>query len=338
MKSLRACALAMLTTMTVLLGACTAPADGPATPDGASGDGFPVTIDSSHGQAVIESAPERIVTLGQGSAETSIALGHIPVGMEEYAWAADETGYLPWIHQAVTEKGGDLPALVGAGEKLDMEKILELEPDVILAPWSGITKEQFDTLNAIAPTVSYPDQAWSVDWDEQIKIIGRALGQEADAQKLIDDLNSQLEKAAASHPEYADHTFSYVYTTPDTLGVFLPYEQRVAVVRALGLTVDPAVNDMKEVEGTDSAIIGYENADQLANSDLIFTFYSDEAAKKQALDNDLYASIPAIKKGAVVASDDPAFVTASSMINPLTLPYALDRYAPLIDDAIAKAK
>ena len=28
----------------------------------------------------------------------------------------------------------------------------EGEPDLILAPWSGITQEQFDTLNAIAPT------------------------------------------------------------------------------------------------------------------------------------------------------------------------------------------
>ncbi len=95
---------------------------------------------------------------------------------------------------------------------------------------------------------------------------------------------------------------------------------------------------MEEVEGTDSAVIGYENADQLDDSDLIFTFYSDPAQKKQALDNKLYAQIPAIAKDAVVASDDNSFVTASSMINPLTLPYALKRYVPMIDAAIAKAK
>src|SRR5690606_16247409 len=128
------------------------------------------------------------------------------------------------------------------------KKIMALEPDGILAPWSGITQEQFDQLNAIAPTVAYPDKAWSVNWDEQIEMLGKALQQEDEAAELITDLEDQLADAAADHPEYADYTFSYVYTTPDTLGVFLPDEQRVAVVRALGLHVDPAVNDMEEVE------------------------------------------------------------------------------------------
>lgn len=313
-----------------------ATASGESTP--AADAGFPVSIKSALGTAEIPEKPERVITLGQGSAETSIALGTIPVGMEEYAWAADETGYLPWIHEAVEMDGGKLPELVGSGEQLDMEKIVELDPDVILAPWSGLTQEQFDTLNAIAPTVAYPDKAWSIDWDQQIDIVGKALGQESEAQGLVADLKKQLADVASAHPEYADYTFSYVYTTPDTLGVFLPTEQRAAMADALGLTPDPAVKQMKETEGTDSAVIGYENADQLNDSDLIFTFYSDAAARKQALSNKLYAQIPAIEKGAVVASDDNAFVTASSMINPLTVPYALDRYLPMIDQAIARAK
>ncbi|HXD27896.1 MAG TPA: iron-siderophore ABC transporter substrate-binding protein [Arthrobacter sp.] len=313
-----------------------ATASGDSTP--AADAAFPVSIKSALGTAEIPEKPERVITLGQGSAETSIALGTIPVGMEEYAWAADETGYLPWIHEAVEKDGGKLPELVGAGEQLDMEKIVELDPDVILAPWSGLTQEQFDTLNAIAPTVAYPDKAWSIDWDQQIDIVGKALGQESEAQGLVADLKKQLADVASAHPEYADYTFSYIYTTPDTLGVFLPTEQRAAMVDALGLTPDPAVEQMKETEGTDSAVIGYENADQLNDSDLIFTFYSDAAARKQALSNKLYAQIPAIKKGAVVASDDNAFVTASSMINPLTVPYALDRYLPMIDRAIAQTK
>ncbi|MEK4241426.1 iron-siderophore ABC transporter substrate-binding protein [Janibacter sp. FSL W8-0316] len=303
-----------------------------------SGDGaFPVSIKSSLGTAEITEKPEKVVTLGQGSTETSIALGTIPVGMEEYAWAADKSGYTPWVNEAVKDEGGELPEFVGAGEELDMEKIVELEPDVILAPWSGITQEQYDSLSEIAPTVAYPDQAWSIDWDEQIEIIGQALGQEDDAAKLVTDLEKQLADEAKKHPDWKNYTFSYVYTTPDTLGVFKPTEQRADMVRKLGLKSDPAVDKMKETEGTDSAVIGYENADKLNDSDLIFTFYSDPKAKKQAMSNKLYASIPAIKAGAVVSSDDNSFVTASSMINPLTVPYALETYPEMIDAAIAKA-
>ena len=335
---LRTTGAATLMTAALVLSAC-GDSDSGSDSGGGSGDGdFPVTIESSLGDAEIEEKPEKIVTLGQGSTETAIAMGHTPVGMEEYEWAADDSGYMPWIHDAVKEEGDELPEFVGEGEKLDMEKIVELEPDVILAPWSGITQEQFDSLDEIAPTVGYPDKAWSVDWDQQIEIIGEALGEEDQAKQIIKDLDKQLADEKKKHPEWADYTFSYVYTTPDTLGVFLPDEQRAAIVRKLGLTIDPAVNDMKETEGTDSAVIGYENADQLNDSDLIFTFYSDAKQKKQAMGNKLYAQIPAIKKGAVVSSTDNSFVTASSMINPLTVPYTLERYGPMIDQAIAKAE
>ncbi len=330
---LRTTGAAALMTTALVLSACGS-SDSDEESGGSDGGAFPVTIESSLGDAEIEEKPKKVVTLGQGSTETAIALGHTPVGMEEYEWAADETGYMPWIHEAVKKEGDQLPEFVGEGEKLDMEKILELEPDVILAPWSGLTQEQFDSLNEIAPTVGYPDKAWSVDWDQQISIIGKALGEEKEAKGLITDIEKQLAAEKKKHPEWSDHSFSYIYTTPDTLGVFLPDEQRAAMVRKLGMKVDPAVKSMKETEGTDSAVIGYENADKLKNSDVIFTFYSDPKAKKQAMDNSLYAQIPAIKDGAVVSSTNNSFVTASSMINPLTVPYTLERYGPMIDKAI----
>ena len=335
---LRATTTALLLATPLALAGCGSDSGSDADATSGGDGAFPVSIKSSLGTAEITEKPEKVVTLGQGSTETSIALGTIPVGMEEYAWAADKSGYTPWVNEAVKDEGGKLPEFVGAGEELDMEKIVELEPDVILAPWSGITQEQYDSLSEIAPTVAYPDQAWSIDWDEQIEIIGQALGQEDDAAKLVTDLEKQLADEAKKHPDWKNYTFSYVYTTPDTLGVFKPTEQRADMVRKLGLKSDPAVDKMKETEGTDSAVIAYENADKLNDSDLIFTFYSDPKAKKQAMSNKLYASIPAIKAGAVVSSDDNSFVTASSMINPLTVPYALKTYPDMIDEAIAKAE
>ena len=300
-----------------------------------SGDGtFPVEIDSALGTAEIPEQPERVVTLGQGSAETAIALGTVPVGVESYEWGSDDTGYLPWIHEAVTEAGEELPVQFDGADDIDFEAIIELVPDVILAPWSGVTQEQYDILSDIAPTVAYPDLPWSTDWDHQIGLIGQALGQPDEAETLIEDIEEQFAEAAADNPEFADLTFSYVYTDgPGTLGVFLPDEQRVAMVRGLGLTVDPVVETFPETEGTDSAIIGLENADALSDSDLLFTFYSDEESRAEIEDQDLYAAIPAIERGSVVVSDDPSFVTASSIINPLTVPWSIERYVPLIDEA-----
>ncbi|MCP2163283.1 iron-siderophore ABC transporter substrate-binding protein [Goodfellowiella coeruleoviolacea] len=306
-------------------------------PSAAAADGvFPVTVESALGTATIPAAPQRVVTLGQGSAETAIALGQIPVGIEKYEWGSDSTGYLPWIHEAVTKAGAELPKQFAGGDTLDVEAILELDPDVILAPWSGITQEQYDVLSGIAPTVAYPGKAWSTDWDEQIKIIGRALGKPSQAQGLIDQINQRFADAAASRPNYPQHTFSYIYTNgPGTLGVFLPTEQRVAMVAKLGLKVDPVVETFPETEGTDSALIGLEKAEELRNSELIFTFYTDAQTRREIEAQPLYAAIPAVAKGAVVASDDNPFVTASSMINPLTVPWVIDRYLPQIDEKLA---
>ena len=297
-----------------------------------------VTIKHALGEAVIESEPERVVTLGQGSTETAIALGKTPVGMEEYAWGSDDTGYMPWIYEAVKDKGEKLPEQFQGDTELDVEAIAELEPDVILAPWSGITAEQYEQLDAIAPTVAYPKQPWTIEWDEQITTIGKALGQEEESEGLVDDIKTQLKEA--KREEYKDLTFSYIYNSgPGTLGVFYPTEQRVAMVSALGLTPDPVIDELKkeyDEPGTDSALIGLENADKLNDSDLIFTFYSDEKNKKEIESQGLYANIPAIKSGAVVASDDQAFVTGSSIINPLTVPWTLERYVPMIDKAVKK--
>ncbi|WP_338886122.1 iron-siderophore ABC transporter substrate-binding protein [Rhodococcus sovatensis] len=319
----------------LVIGGCSSSTDTARSDTGA--DFEAVTIDSALGQAVVTSKPERIVTLGMGSAETAIALGTVPVGMEEYPWGSDDSGYLPWVNDAVNDVGAELPEQFAGGTELNVEAILALDPDLILAPWSGITQQQFDALNSFAPVVAYAEQPWTITWEEQISVIGKAMGEAEKASDEIAEIKNRFADATAAHPEYQDVTFSYIYNTgPGTLGVFLAEEQRVAMVRALGLTVDPVVYTLDETEGTDSSVIGLENANLLNDSDLIFTFYSDGQNRRDTEAQPAYNQIPAISRGSVVAPTDQPFVTASSIINPLTVPWALERYVPMIDEAVGK--
>ncbi|HIT74264.1 MAG TPA: ABC transporter substrate-binding protein, partial [Candidatus Avipropionibacterium avicola] len=190
-----------------------------------------------------------------------------------------------------------------------------------------------------APTVAYPEKAWTIEWHEQIATIATALGQSERTEELIDEIKGRFAQAQADHPDFAQYDFAFIYNQgpSDNLGVFLPGEQRAALVASLGLQVAPFVEEMREheVEGTDSALFSLEEADRLDDVDLIFTFYSDETNREQMHAHPVYSAIPAIAAGAEVAPTDQSFVTGSSMINPLTVPWAIDRYVPMIEEAIA---
>lgn len=304
---------------------------------GESTDFEAVSIKHALGTAEIKAEPQRVVTLGQGSAETAIALGVTPVAVEKYDWGADESGYLPWVKEAVEKKGDDLPALIEGQDKLSAEEILKYDPDLILAPWSGITPEQYEQLSAIAPTVAYPKEPWTITWQEQIETVATALGKADQADSLIEGIDNEFKQAAK--PEYGETTFSFIYNSgPGTYGIFMPTEQRVAFVEKLGLVVDPVIDEFKSsiVAGTDSASISPENLNKLDSSDLIFTFYTNDDLRKELHADSTYSGIAAIARGSEVAPTDQSLVTASSMINPLSVPWVLQRYTQQIDEAIAK--
>lgn len=310
--------------------------DGSGSGDGGSED--TITISHALGEAEITRTPERVVALGQGSAETAIALGVTPVGTENYEWGADESGHLPWIREAVEESGDELPELITGGEDVSAEEIANLDPDLVLAPWSGITQEQYDQISEIAPTIAYPEQAWTIEWEDQVNTIAKALRQEDRGPELVEEIEDQFATVRDEHPEFADHDFAFIYNQgpSENMGVFLPDEQRAAAVRSMGFEVAPIVEELREheVEGTDSAQVSLEEASRFNDVDVIFTFYSDEANREQMHEHPVYGKISAIERGAEVAPTDQSLVTASSMINPLTVPWMLDHYMPLIQDAL----
>ncbi|NKV71827.1 ABC transporter substrate-binding protein [Rhodococcus hoagii] len=231
-----------------------------------------------------------------------------------------------------------MPVQFTGGSEIDIEAVAKLDPDLILAPWSGVTQQQYDALSALAPTVAYAEKAWTTTWEDQIRVIGKAMGKAPEADQEIAKVKAAPSSRCHGGTPRVRGSVVLVRLQhgPGTLGVFFPDEQRVAMVRGLGLQVDPIVNTLPETEGTDSALIGLENAHLLKDSDLLFTFYSDDANRAEIEAQPVYRQIPAIARGSVVAPEDQSFVTGSSMINPLTVPWSLERYVPMIDGAVAQ--
>lgn len=309
-----------------------------ASDDASTAASFPVTIESTLGKAVIDSAPQRVVALGWGAADIVLSLGVVPVGVEADTWGGDADGYQPWFRAAVEAQGAALPKTIAMYPEIDTEAIIALEPDVVIAPQSGLDQATFDLLSEFVPVVAHPGIAWQTSADDQVRIAATALGVPDRAQGLIDATHADLKAARDAHPEFAGTTFAYVWGgTPGLLQVYLKGDSRVNLLTDLGLRIAPSVADLKPATGSvGTADLGLENADTLADVDVLFTWFSDAAEQQTAEAQPLWAQIPAVQRGSYVPMLDRQLGMAVSVASPLSIPWALDAYVPQIAAAIAK--
>ena len=84
---------------------------------------------------------------------------------------------------------GDSPKpTVLSDTAIEFEKIAALRPDLIIAVYSELTQSDYDKLSKVAPTIaqSKEHQDWGVPWDVQALTVGKAVGQPAKMQSLVD--------------------------------------------------------------------------------------------------------------------------------------------------------
>lgn len=334
---IRAAALAAAALLALSLTACTPAADdGTAAGGGAADGAFPVTIEHAFGETTIDERPERVVTWGWGATEAALAVGVVPVAMAQQSYGANADGVLPWVAAELDDLGVETPTiLTDDGEAPPFEEIVEAQPDVILAPYSGITEEQYETLAKIAPTVAYPEAAWSTPWRDVISIVGEALGESDAADTVLADLAAELAERAAAHPEFAGKTVAAVWDAAGTFYVYRAAEPRVEFLTDLGLTVAPSVDELANGDSTFYFTLSYEQVDRL-ESDLIVS-YSDTPEEAAAfLTAPTTSVIPAVARGAVAQVVGTDLIAAVSPPTALSLTWGLDELVASLSAAAAK--
>ncbi|MGW9181998.1 iron-siderophore ABC transporter substrate-binding protein [Agromyces sp. NPDC055661] len=292
--------------------------------DAAAGEGFPITIEHAFGETEIPAAPERVATWGWGSTEAALALGVVPVAMAQQTYGANEDGVLPWVADELDELGEDTPViLTDDGEAPPYEELVEAAPDVILAPYSGITEEQYELLSEIAPTVAYPDEPWTTPWRETVTIVGTALGLADEAQGVLDDLDAELAAHAEAHPELAGKTVAAVWDVAGTFYVYTPEDSRVEFLSGLGLEDAPAVAELANGDSPFYYTLSYEQLDQL-ESDLVISYHDTQEEADAFLASAPIQAIPAVSRGQVAQVVGTELIAAVSPPTALSLTYGLD--------------
>ncbi|HLS25056.1 MAG TPA: iron-siderophore ABC transporter substrate-binding protein [Beutenbergiaceae bacterium] len=321
----------------LLLTACSAgptneepPAEGPGGDDA-------VVVDHAFGSTEIPAETNDIVTLGWGSTEAALALGVVPVGIEAQTYAVDDNGLLPWVNEELESLGAEPTVLPATVEEPAYEDIDALQPDLILAPYSGITAEQYELLSQIAPTVVFPEEPWTTPWREVIEIVGTSLDLSAEADELLADLDAQLAAVAEEHPELDGLSVAAIWDVGGTFYVYKPEDSRVDFLLDLGLVSAPAVSELDTGEETFVYSLSYERTDEL-EADLIVNYASTQEEVDTFLEQSYAPAIPAIQRGAVAHIVGDQLISAMSPPTALSLTWGLESYVEEIAAAAQHAE
>ncbi|GAA4015812.1 iron-siderophore ABC transporter substrate-binding protein [Allokutzneria multivorans] len=319
--------------MAVVLAACgstATPQPGDAGGSAPTADGvFPVRVEHKYGVTEIKSQPQRVVTLGLSDQDVALAVGVKPVGVVD--WFKERPfGKWPWTQPLW---GTTPPEIVGERDEYNLEKIAKLRPDLIIAQYSGMKKEQYDTLSQIGvPVVAQSGKFadYAATWQEMTRNLAKALGKGATGEKLITDIGERFAKVRKENPAFATKTAIVADTfEPGNYAAFAAHDPKAAFLTESGFKMPQKIVDVPKAENIIS--IGSEGLD-LLDVDLLLWLSEDEVASQRVRDEPLYRKLKVAqeKRDLFVPYNEPPIGAAISFNTVLSIPYAIDKLVPML--------
>lgn len=289
----------------------------------AMADAFPVTFTHKFGTTTINAPPVRVVSLGYAGGDNILALGVKPVALR-YWYGDYPYGVWPWAQAAL----GDAKPESLKGD-LNIEQIAALKPDVILAVSSGITREQYDLLSQIAPTIApeaeYGD--YGTPWQVDVRTSGKALGKSAEAESLIAGVESRLAAIRAAHPDWQGKSAAVATYWNNAPGAYRSIDLRPRLLNGLGF-VTPAAIDAAGPADEFYVTLSSEDLSPL-DADILIWFDEDNTVSGLKL----RPNMRAYKEGREIFPD-AVLSGAFSFSSLLSINYVLDQMEPMIAAAI----
>lgn len=188
---------------------------------------------------------------------------------------------------------------IGLDNNPNLEKILQLKPDFILA--SDFAEGVYPLLAQIAPTVMIPYDDLINNWKEGFNLTAKILGKEAEAQQVWNHYHQRIEALkTALGDRYRNKTFSIAFAYGQRRVILLVKNSLIGSIFAdLGLQ-RPSAQDVSvpwgEIRG-----ISEETLD-LADADILFfgvTDYEHGEAYESLKQRPLWNSLNAVRQGQV---------------------------------------
>ncbi|MGH3487513.1 MAG: iron-siderophore ABC transporter substrate-binding protein [Actinopolymorphaceae bacterium] len=314
-------------------GSSTTSAEEPAAADAAS-SAFPATVEHRYGRTTIPAAPKRVAVVGLMEQDALLALGVVPVAATE--WFGEYPGAIwPWAKDALGDS--PVPERLSSVDGIEFEKVAAVQPDLIIGIYSGQTREHYETLSKIAPTIAQPKGStidWAVSWQEITTMVGAAVGKPDKAKALVDDLEALVAEYAADNPSFKGRT-ALMATPYEGIYVYGADDPRSQLLRSLGFVMPEGLGKVTGKEF--GANLSEERTDLLDVDALVWLFEKYEADKRRIDANPLYTRLGVRTEGRdifVAGDKEKAYYGATSFISVLSLPMLLAGLVPQLAAAV----
>ncbi|AWB83382.1 ABC transporter substrate-binding protein [Corynebacterium liangguodongii] len=279
----------------------------------------------------IAAAEPRVASLGLGDADTLLALGVTPVAVAP--WGAegdgDGSGVGPWSKELLGSAQPEVIYNTASGFTADiLEQVAAADPTQIVAVNQAVDDQARVSLEGIAPSTlkpeGYPD--WQIPWDKQVETIADAVDREHEGEQLVKDTREAFVRFKADHPESQGKRAAIVMPYEGKIGLYTASDGRGQFIENLGFTIP------EELQGDGASFfVDYapENYDRLNGVDYLFVL--DYNGAIDALKDDpTFQQLDVVKEGRVRYLDTDTG-NAMSMPNPVTIPWAIQKFAGQLD-------
>lgn len=256
------------------------------------------TYESETGPVDVPTDPQRIIALTNGP--NVLALDGQVVGIDEWTNANPLFEDMLTGVEIVTED--------------NLEKIIELEPDLIIA---GSHMKNLNKLNEIAPTVAF---TWGqLDYLDQQVEIGKLLNKEAEATEWVADFQSRAQAAGEEIRETIgeDATVSVIESGNKEFYVFGDNYARGTEIlyQEMDLNMPEKVQELALEAGVYT--FSQEVLPDFAGDYVVLSKNPD--VDNSFMETDVWNSIPAVSEGHVIEIN----TKASTYSDPITLEHLL---------------
>lgn len=284
-------------------------------------------VEAANGDIEVLGTPERVIAMEYELVEHLQTVDVVPVGISE----RDSVNV--WLDLPV--KYGDDVVDIGLRDEPDLEAILLLDPDLIIAA-SPRQDQVIEQLEDVAPTVqleTYSPRSTptgsetSIDHAKGVlRNVAIATNTEDVAEQRIAEFDEYLTEAAARVEElgYAGREYIYgsiIVSQDGTISLFTNLSRIAGTITALGL-----VNHITLEDSPDShfAAVSLEHLGTLPEDVLFIFSVSDGAIEEieETLASSLWESIPFVQAGNVINLGTPNIWTAGGLI---TMTQVIDR-------------